>query len=111
MHYRQTLDDSQCQWLYNVAPCCGLSFLCKVFLSIFFTYVAMGMAFFGREVESFATFDRACLALLEALSLACHNNQGISRLSKFVLLSSTVGMKRAGEVPEVGTCLVAEGHV
>jgi len=38
-----------------------------VFLSIFFTYVAMGMAFFGREVESFASFDRACLALLEAL--------------------------------------------
>lgn len=38
-----------------------------VFLSIFFTYVAMGMAFFGREVEAFASFDRACLALLEAL--------------------------------------------
>lgn len=29
----------------------------QVFLSIFFTYVAMGMAFFGREVESFASFD------------------------------------------------------
>lgn len=29
----------------------------------------MGMAFFGREVESFASFDRACLALLEALPL------------------------------------------
>ena len=42
----------------------------QVFLSIFFTYVAMGMAFFGREVESFASFDRACLALLEALHLA-----------------------------------------
>mmetsp|Transcript_60121 Transcript_60121/g.140522 ORF Transcript_60121/g.140522 Transcript_60121/m.140522 type:complete len:801 (+) Transcript_60121:27-2429(+) len=38
-----------------------------VFLSIFFTYVAMGMAFFGREVESFASFDRASLALLRAL--------------------------------------------
>ncbi|CAJ1450924.1 unnamed protein product [Effrenium voratum] len=38
-----------------------------VFLSIFFTYVTMGMAFFGREIESFASFDRACLALLEAL--------------------------------------------
>ena len=45
---------------------------CQVFLSIFFTYVAMGMAFFGREVESFASFDRACLALLEALLLAYH---------------------------------------
>jgi len=38
-----------------------------VFLSIFFAYVAMGMAFFGREVESFASFDRASLALLRAL--------------------------------------------
>ena len=39
----------------------------EVFLSIFFAYVAMGMAFFGREVESFASFDRALLALLRAL--------------------------------------------
>ena len=38
-----------------------------MFLSIFFAYVAMGMAFFGREVESFASFDRASLALLRAL--------------------------------------------
>jgi len=38
-----------------------------VFFSIFFVYVAMGMAFFGREVPAFSSFDRAVLSLFRAL--------------------------------------------
>jgi hypothetical protein len=69
----------------------------------------MGMAFFGREVEAFASFDRACLALLEALLLAYHlslfdrervqDNPGYHRFPSLIIIFSFCNLANLGYLP------------